>query len=196
MPRRRLATAVFAFFSVTEPDFAAGARTNRPVAALRPSTVAPCLEDFVVADSVRVVMFLMCVRPRCVASRILHAAAADHALRYRPKPLARKGADGLLLLAKVVEEELVASDVADVPELLRMRGSDLQILEYFAIKKGNFAPLTNWLVRRLNATDADIKASRLHKALADLEQCGVYYTTNYDDFLERSIELRVVTRRQ
>ena len=75
------------------------------------------------------------------------------------------------------------------PELLRMRGSDLQILEYFAIKKGNFAPLTNWLVRRLNATDADLGASRLHKALAALENCSVYYTTNYDDFVERSIEV-------
>ena len=31
------------------------------------------------------------------------------------------------------------------PELLRMRGSPLQILEYFRAKKGSFAPLTNWL---------------------------------------------------
>lgn len=74
-------------------------------------------------------------------------------------------------------------------ELLRMRGSDLQILEYFAIKKGNFAPLTNWLVRRLNATNDDLIASRLHRALAALDNCGVYYTTNYDDFVERSIEI-------
>ena len=74
-------------------------------------------------------------------------------------------------------------------ELLRMRGSDLQILEYFAIKKGNFAPLTNWLVRRLNASEDDLSASRLHRALARLDNCGVFYTTNYDDFVERSIEI-------
>ena len=74
-------------------------------------------------------------------------------------------------------------------ELLRMRGSDLQILEYFAIKKGNFAPLTNWLVRRLNATDCDLKESQLHNALAALLNCGVYYTTNYDNFLERCVEI-------
>jgi hypothetical protein len=41
----------------------------------------------------------------------------------------------------------------------------------------------------LNATDADLGASRLHKALAALENCSVYYTTNYDDFVERSIEV-------
>jgi len=37
---------------------------------------------------------------------------------------------------------------SDDPELLRCRGSDLQILEYFKIMKGGFAPLTNWLVVR------------------------------------------------
>jgi NAD-dependent SIR2 family protein deacetylase len=83
-------------------------------------------------------------------------------------------------------------------ELLRMRGSDLQVLEYFEHKKGNFAPLTNWLVRRLNAKDDDIKQSRIHTALAALENCSIYYTTNYDDFLERALslaerEVRVVT---
>lgn len=74
------------------------------------------------------------------------------------------------------------------PALLRMRGTDLQILEYFQIVKGNFAPLTNWLVRRLDVPDPDIRLSRLHMALASLTNCGVYYTTNYDDFLERAIQ--------
>src|SRR5262249_343029 len=31
------------------------------------------------------------------------------------------------------------------PELLRVRGTDLQILEYFKIMHSGFAPLTNWL---------------------------------------------------
>lgn len=76
------------------------------------------------------------------------------------------------------------------PELLRMRGTDLQILEFFGIQMGNFAPLTNWLVRRLNPSDEDIKESRLHTALASLTNCRLYYTTNYDDFLERSLKIR------
>jgi hypothetical protein len=30
------------------------------------------------------------------------------------------------------------------PELLRVRGNDLQILEYFRLKRGEFADLRNW----------------------------------------------------
>jgi hypothetical protein len=76
----------------------------------------------------------------------------------------------------------------DDPELLRMRGTDLQILEYFRIKKQNFAPLTNWMVRYLDAPDEAIQQSSIHTALCRLTQCGIYYTTNYDDFLERSLK--------
>lgn len=77
----------------------------------------------------------------------------------------------------------------DDPELLRYRGTDLQILEYFEEKKGNFAPLTNWLVRRMDAPDAAIMTSPTHHALSKMDKCALYYTTNYDDFLERAIEL-------
>ena len=76
------------------------------------------------------------------------------------------------------------------PELLRMRGTDLQILEYFGRKMGNFAPLTNWLVRRMDVPDDVILGSPVHKALSEMQQSTHYYTTNYDDFLERAIRLR------
>ncbi len=74
------------------------------------------------------------------------------------------------------------------PDLLRVRGTDLQVLEYFAIKKGGLAQLTNWLsVQFASATDDDIVASLIHAELVKLELCGVYYTTNYDDFIERAL---------
>lgn len=76
---------------------------------------------------------------------------------------------------------------AEDPALLRMRGNDLQILEYFRIKHGSLAKLTNWLTREMNAADDGIRASLLHKALADLDQCQIFYTTNFDDFLERAL---------
>jgi SIR2-like domain len=75
------------------------------------------------------------------------------------------------------------------PELLRMRGTDLQILEYFRIKKDNFAELTNWMVKLLDAPDDAIQSSQIHSALCRLSMCGMYYTTNYDDFLERALRL-------
>ena len=75
------------------------------------------------------------------------------------------------------------------PELLRYRGTDLQILEFFKEKKGNFAPLTNWLVRRFDVSDDAIRKSSVHAALAKLENSTKFYTTNYDDVLERSLKL-------
>jgi hypothetical protein len=74
----------------------------------------------------------------------------------------------------------------EIPDLLRMRGTDLQILEYFRIKRKNFAPLINWMVRLLAAPDAALAASLLHRRLVELELCKIFYTTNYDEFLEQA----------
>ena len=76
------------------------------------------------------------------------------------------------------------------PELLRVRGTDLQILEYFKLKNNNeFASLSNWLYAEMRPSDDDLRHSTLHQELAAMERCGVFYTTNYDDFLERSFAL-------
>ncbi len=75
------------------------------------------------------------------------------------------------------------------PELLRLRGDSLQILEYFLAKKGSFAALTNWLHLNMQPSDDSIRASGLHTALASLGLCSAMYTTNYDDFLERALRL-------
>ena len=72
--------------------------------------------------------------------------------------------------------------------MLRLRGTDLQILEYFKILKGGLAPLTNWLSRELSAaTDDDILLSPILAELVRLDLCSIYYTTNYDDFIERAL---------
>jgi hypothetical protein len=72
-------------------------------------------------------------------------------------------------------------------ELLRMRGTDLQILEYFRMKKRDFAPLTNWMVQLMNVPDDAIRSSKVHLALCQLTRCRIFYTTNYDDFLEKAL---------
>jgi hypothetical protein len=77
---------------------------------------------------------------------------------------------------------------ASDPELLRVRGTDLQILEYFRIVKAGLAPLTNWLSREFaGASDDDILASPIHGELVELDRCRLFYTTNYDDFIERAL---------
>jgi len=78
---------------------------------------------------------------------------------------------------------------SDEPDILRFRGTDLQILEYFRLKKNNFAPLTNWLYAHMNPADGELARSPIHTALSNLGKCSLFYTTNFDDFLERSLRL-------
>ncbi|MDP9334287.1 MAG: SIR2 family protein [Actinomycetota bacterium] len=74
--------------------------------------------------------------------------------------------------------------------MLRARGEDLQILEYYRLKRhDNLAPLRNDLLKDLNAPDDALTSSVIHEALVALRLCDIYYTTNYDDFLERAMKL-------
>lgn len=76
------------------------------------------------------------------------------------------------------------------PDLLRVRGTDLQILEYYKAKNnGNVQPLRNWFGNSFKAPDEALRASAIHKALALLDKCRVIYTTNYDDYIERALNL-------
>lgn len=75
------------------------------------------------------------------------------------------------------------------PELIRARGTDLQVLEYFKLVKEGIAPLANWLLLNMQAPDDAIRESPVLNALAALKLCPLYYTTNYDNFLERALAL-------
>lgn len=72
------------------------------------------------------------------------------------------------------------------PDLLRVRGTDLQILEYFKQENGNPSTLTNWLVREFQPPEDALKNSKIHNALCRLEKCKTIYTTNFDSFIEEA----------
>ena len=72
------------------------------------------------------------------------------------------------------------------PDLLRVRGTDLQILEYLNIKAG---AVTHLLFTSMNSPNIALKNSRIHRQLALMDKCSLFYTTNYDDFIERSFAL-------
>jgi hypothetical protein len=91
--------------------------------------------------------------------------------------------------SELVNQAVALVGVED-PELLRLRGTDLQILEYLRSRLDTVQPLINWLHTNMQPEDSAITASVLHNALAALDQCKLYYTTNYDNFLERSLRLR------
>lgn len=74
--------------------------------------------------------------------------------------------------------------------LARVRGTDLQILEYFKSKQaGQTAKLTNWFAREMNPPDDALTRSSIHQQLVALDKCQTFYTTNYDNFLERAFRL-------
>jgi hypothetical protein len=75
------------------------------------------------------------------------------------------------------------------PDLLRARGTDLQILEYFKSQFSGHTRLTNWLLLSMNPPDDAIRKSLIHSELAQMHKCKIVYTTNFDNFLERSFEL-------
>jgi hypothetical protein len=70
-----------------------------------------------------------------------------------------------------------------------MRGNDFQILEYYRQRKHGHTELTNWLTRNMYPPDDALRGSAVHRELAALQKCKLFYTTNYDDFLERAFIL-------
>jgi hypothetical protein len=74
-------------------------------------------------------------------------------------------------------------------DLIRARGTDLQILEYFKLKFSGHTRLTNWLLLNMKPPDEAIRNSPIHNELAQMRTCRIIYTTNFDDFIERSFDL-------
>lgn len=112
-------------------------------------------------------------------------AGASMAVEWEEEGTTRRG----ISWAELVDHAalLLGYDNAD---LLRVRGTDLQILEYYAQKnEGETAELRNWIAQTLTATDEVLRQSLVHSALARLTRCPVMYTTNYDNYIERSLEL-------
>lgn len=78
----------------------------------------------------------------------------------------------------------------ELPDLLRVRGTDIQILEYFKRKKnGETQSLKNWLLKSMQPPEEALKKSPIHRELALLRKCNLIYTTNFDDFIERALRL-------
>jgi hypothetical protein len=80
-------------------------------------------------------------------------------------------------------------------DLIRARGTDLQILEYFKLKFNGHTRLTNWLLLNMKPPDGAILKSPIHYELAQMNMCKIIYTTNFDDFIERSLALNNVKYR-
>jgi len=74
-------------------------------------------------------------------------------------------------------------------DLLRVRGTDLQILEYYKIKFGGHTKLINWLLINMKPPDDALLRANIYNQLVQMINCRTIYTTNFDDFIERSFGL-------
>src|SRR5690348_12824141 len=59
-------------------------------------------------------------------------------------------------------------------DLLRVRGNDLQILEFFNAVDSGPTRLTNWFLQQMNPPDEALKASPIHQALVGLDACNLF----------------------
>ncbi|MFN8891742.1 MAG: SIR2 family NAD-dependent protein deacylase [Alphaproteobacteria bacterium] len=64
----------------------------------------------------------------------------------------------------------------------------LTLAEYYKIQRGSIGPLRSWMDRKWNFTDCEIRRSRIHELISNLE-FPVIYTTNYDRNIERALHL-------
>ncbi len=57
--------------------------------------------------------------------------------------------------------------------------------EYYRIQRGSIGPLRSWLDRNWKVSSEQVRASRMHKLIVELD-FPVIYTTNYDRNLEEA----------
>ncbi|MBN7763371.1 SIR2 family protein [Nitratireductor aquibiodomus] len=89
-------------------------------------------------------------------------------------------------------EELIkhmAEELGFDPDILVGPSADyLQVAEFYKLRKGSIGDLRSWMDRNWSVRDEQLRESKVHKQIVDLE-FPLIYTTNYDNNLERSFEL-------
>ncbi|MES2459328.1 MAG: SIR2 family protein, partial [Armatimonadota bacterium] len=73
------------------------------------------------------------------------------------------------------------------PEIFNLYGDNLALAEYYQIQKGEVQSLHRWLDETWHAQEIDVRTSRIHRQIVDLD-FPIIYTTNYDRWIERAYE--------
>jgi hypothetical protein len=75
------------------------------------------------------------------------------------------------------------------PDVFAKHGGYLELAEYYKLEAGTFGPLRSTLDRAWHVDEAKVDASRIHRAIVDLD-FPIIYTTNYDRWLEIAFRRR------
>ena len=82
----------------------------------------------------------------------------------------------------------IASEMGYDEELYTKYGDNLQLAEYYVIKKGRIGNLRSWMDRNWVVDKDTIKASKIYQSIVKLD-CPLIYTTNYDGCLEAAYDV-------
>ena len=93
---------------------------------------------------------------------------------------------GLPSFSQLVDK--IAEELGYDPDVFKLNGNNLQLAEYYVAVKGAIGPLRSLMDRSFDPTDAQIRSSVAHTALAQMN-LPLIYTTNYDNIIEQSFEL-------
>ncbi|MGF1708377.1 SIR2 family NAD-dependent protein deacylase [Enterovibrio baiacu] len=82
----------------------------------------------------------------------------------------------------------IAEELGYDPDIYSTFGESLALAEYYRIKKGTIGPLRSWMDTNWHSSAVDLPSSEIHKSIANAK-FPIIYTTNYDRWIERSLEL-------
>ena len=91
---------------------------------------------------------------------------------------------GLPSFAKLIAH--LADELDFDSELFSTHGDYMALAEYYVLQNGSLGPLRSWMDKAWHE-GVEIGSSKIHKRIVDLD-FPVTYTTNYDNWLERSYE--------
>jgi hypothetical protein len=87
----------------------------------------------------------------------------------------------------------LASELGYDAEVFQALGDNLQLAEFYKIKKTSLGALRSWLDRKWHEDESQVDASRSHQAIINLKFPTIY-TTNYDRWLEIAFDRRKIKR--
>lgn len=81
----------------------------------------------------------------------------------------------------------VARQLGYDPESFRSFGDHRSVAEFYKLTKGNLGPLRSWMDTTWHRSDVDVRNSRIHELIVQLD-FPLIYTTNYDRWLEKTFD--------
>ena len=83
--------------------------------------------------------------------------------------------------------DYMAQDLGYDKDEFKKMGNYLELAEFYELTKGTIGPLRSWMDNNFHGEHIDIKESRPHQLITELN-FPIIYTTNYDRWIERAFD--------